>query len=216
MDELEKKISSLIADYQVKSNRDYRGNYNHAKLAASLFSMLNAESMDKIFELKDDGHSSDLWEYRSKLNAILHNIRDRSISWNDNTKRNVFEGVLETYLSRITSEIEASTTARESLKLKQKIIDLEAQLEFGKPAKSVTFLDKLSTRINLPYLILLCLSAVLIGGLTLIGLSADMTVNVEFNIGEILGALLIGTGVAAAGVSYATKDRRTDNDQSEG
>lgn len=215
MDELEEKISSLITDYLVKSNRDYRGNYNHQMLAKSLFAMLNAKSVDKIFD-EDKDNSSDLLEYRIKLDTILQNKRTLSISWHDYTKQKILVSVLTSYVSRIAREIEASTTARESWILKQKIIDLEAQLEFGKPAASVTFWDKLNTRINIPYLILLCLSVVLIGGLTLVGLSADMTVNVEFNIGEILGALLIGTGVAAAGVSYATKDRRTDNEQNDG
>lgn len=213
MDELEEKISSLITDYLVKSNRDYRGNYNHQMLAKSLFDMLNAKSVDKIF---DENNSSYSTEYRTKLDTILQNRRTLSISWHDYTKQKILVSVLTSYVSRIAREIEASTTARESWKLKQKIIDLEAQLEFGKPAASVTFWDKLNTRINIPYLILLCLSVVLIGGLTLVGLSADMTVNVEFNIGEILGALLIGTGVAAAGVSYATKDRRKDSDQNDG
>ncbi|MDP2127396.1 MAG: hypothetical protein Q8K97_08450 [Pseudohongiella sp.] len=214
MGELEAKVSSLIADYLVKSNRDHKGSYDHYMLATSLLSMLSADSMSKVFEIKDSNYSID--EYNRKLNAILQNIRDHSISWSDYTKQKIFGNALETYFSRITSEIEASATARESWRLKQKIIDLEAQLEYGKPANSVNFLDKLGSRVNIPYLILLCLSAVLIGGLTLVGLSADMTVNVEFNIGEILGALLIGTGVAAAGVSYATKARRTDTDQNEG
>jgi len=216
MDELEEKISSLIADFLVKSNRDYKGNYDHHMLAKSLLSLLSAERMDKIFEFEDDRYSTNLWEYRNKLDAILKNRSLSSVSWHNHTKQKILESTLTSYFRRITYEIEALATARESRVLKQKIIDLEAHLEFGKSAESVTFWDKLNTRINLPYLILLCLSVVLIGGLTLVGLSADMTVNVEFNIGEIIGALLIGTGVAAAGVSYATKDRRTNNDQHEG
>ena len=59
-------------------------------------------------------------------------------------------------------------------------------------------------------------SVVLIGGLTLVGLTADMNVNVEFNIGEILGALLVGIGVAAAGVSYDTRDSQLEGEQDEG
>lgn len=129
------------------------------------------------------------------------------------SKSKLIQRILEEYFRRLTEEIEATTTARESWKLKQRIVDLQAQLEFGKPAASVTFWDRLSTRINISYLILLCLSALLIGGLTILGLSAEMTVNVEFNIGEIIGALLVGTGIAAAGVSYATRDRKAGSDQ---
>lgn len=214
MDKLEEKISSLIVDYMVKSNSGRREKNDFHKLATFILSMLKAERIDMLFDIKGDKYS-DYWDYHWKLDAILQNIDDRYISWNDYTKKNIFQSALTSYFSRITSEIEATATARESWKLKQRIIDLEAQVEFGKPAESVTFWDKLNTRINIPYLILLCLSAVLIGGLTLIGLSADMTVNVEFNIGEILGALLIGTGVAAAGISYATKDGRQDKNQDE-
>lgn len=215
MDDLEKKVSLLISDYLIKSNRNYSQNLDHKAQANCILAMLSSDSLEGIFEFEDKNYSLDLKEYKRKLDAILNNRKEQSFSWNSYTKSIIFESVLNDYFSRLTNEIEASATARESWKLKQKVIDLQAQIEFGKPASDVTFLDKLNARINLPYLILLCLSIVLIGGLTLIGLTADMTVNVEFNIGEILGALLVGTGVAAAGVSYATRDRQSDNEQNE-
>ena len=176
--------------------------------------MLNSESVETVFESKDWRYSADVREYRHKLAVLLENRAP--LPWNSETKKAIFEEALSDYFRRLREDMEVTATASESWKLKQQVIELQAQLEFGKSAKAVTFWDKLNSRINIPYLILLCLAVVLIGGLTLIGLTADMSVSVEFNIGEIIGALLVGTGVAAAGISYATKDRPVERDEREG
>jgi len=41
--------------------------------------------------------------------------------------------------------------------------------------------------------------------LVILGLTSEITISVDFSVGEIIGALLIGSGIAAAGISYATK-----------
>lgn len=213
MDYLHENITTLATDFLIKKTRGYGGKIDYEKQAVALINMIQAEKISEIFSFHDSNLSSSATEYSAKLNCLLSNIDERSISWATWHKKQVFTSVITNLLRRMASEVEASTSAAESWATKQKIFDLEAQVEFGKPANAITFWDKLNTRINLPYLILLCLSAVLIAGLTLIGLSAEMTVNVEFNVGEILGGLLVGTGVAAAGISYAARDQTSKNER---
>ncbi|THF67075.1 hypothetical protein E6C76_01420 [Pseudothauera nasutitermitis] len=213
MSNLEDDIARLVSDYLIKQFRSGRGRFDHTKQAAELIRMISTKHISGIFSQDENRHSSSYQTHRErlgyeeKLEILIKNHSENSIEWADRQKKSVFEKAVSDFLERIGKEFETTTSAREAWQSKERIAELEAQIEFGKPAAQVTFWDRLNTRINLPYMIILCLSVVLIGGLTIIGLNASMTVNVEFNVGEILGALLVGTGVAAAGVSYATRDR---------
>ena len=215
MDELYDKIAKLVSDYLVKSTRTFRGNFDFKRQSEVLISMVRAKEIKEIFSFEGDKSYSDADSYRSKLHVLIENRDERDISWGSWQKERVFTQAIADFLARVADEVEASASAAESWRLKQKIADLEAQLEFGKPAAEVSFWDKLSTRINVPFVIVLCLAVVLIAGLTIVGLNAEMTVNVDFNIGEIIGGLLVGTGVAAAGVSYATRNTPSNEERRE-
>lgn len=212
MDYLHENIATLATDFLIKKTRDHQGKVDNERQAEAFISMIQTVGIHDIFSFEDGNLNESALGHKLKLNSLISNIDEHSIHWTTHDKKIIFKRVLRDVLERMKSETEASIAAAESWSIKQKILDLEAQVEFGKPASAVTLWDKLNMRINIPYLILLCLSAVLIAGLTLIGLTAKMTVNVEFNIGEILGSLLVGTGVAAAGISYATRDRERKNE----
>ena len=177
------------------------------KQAKALVKMFYAKDLRCLFEDEENGYSSPSIDYQEKLNRIIANRNERELDWANNSKRKIFENIVREVIERMSEEAESRKSAHETWRLKQQIEDLKAQVEFGKPAGAVTLWDRLNTRVNLPYLVILGLVVVLLGGLVLLGMTATMTVNVEFSVGEIIGSLLVGTGVAAAGISYATRNR---------
>jgi hypothetical protein len=180
----------------------------------------------KIIQIKDlselflESERSYSWEennYNSTLKSIISNRRPEDLSRLNSsiTRHSILRSVLINTLERNEEEAEERKSAFETQKLRKRIIDLEAQIEFGKPSEKVGFLDRITSRVNIPYLIVLLLSVTLIAGLSLIGLTTTMTVNVDFSIGEIIGGLLVGAGVAAAGISYATNNEPRNSNEVE-
>lgn len=59
--------------------------------------------------------------------------------------------------------------------------------------------------INWYYLVILLIVIAATAAVIYFGRAPQPQVNVEYNVGEIIGGLLAGAGVAAAGVAYAAK-----------
>jgi hypothetical protein len=214
MYELSERIKDLAVKYLVAETRTYGGALDREKQVRALVYMIEADHISNIFDFVKDNYGRER-ECKDQFERLLANRNEQTISWANNEKRTIFEQVIKALLSKTEDEAQAKGAARDEWRLKKQIEDLRAQVEFGKPAHEVTLWNRLNSRVNIPYLIILFLVVVLLGGLVLIGMTATMTVNVEFSVGEIIGALLVGTGVAAAGVSYATRDkekRQIDNE----
>lgn len=207
MNELSERIKELAVKYLIADTRDYNGRTDTAKQAKELFQMLSVKNLEALFMFNEKDYSSSRREYQSKLDKVIANRNEQEIHWANNSRQEIFENVIREVINRMAEEAEAKGSAQDAWRMQKQIDDLKAQVEFGKSAESVTLWDRLNSRVNLPYFVVLCLVVVLLGGLVLVGMTATMTVNVEFSVGEIIGSLLVGTGVAAAGVSYATRNR---------
>ena len=215
MSDLGEKIKDLAVKYLLAETRNYNGITDNEEQAKELLHILSAKHIAEIFSLdRGEGkYNFSRAEYKNALEKIISNRNERELELANNGKQEILRKVVQEVIERMSEEAKAQGSANDSWKLKKQMADLKAELEFGKPLDAVTFWDRLNSRVNLPYLVILCLAVVMIGGLVFIGLTATMTVNVEFNIGEIIGSLLVGTGVAAAGVSYATRNK--DENQSD-
>lgn len=207
MDELQTQIADLLTDYLLKVTRAYNGDFDHAKQANVLMHMVHAPQLANVFQFEQASHTNKLAVYDDKLQVLLQNRDEQTRHWANQSRKAVFEKALANVLVRMREEHEITFAARDTWRLKQQIADLQARLEFDKPPQDITWWDRLTHRLNFPYLMVLVLAIVLIAGLAILGMNTTMTVNVEFSVGEILAALLVGTGVAAAGISYATRDR---------
>lgn len=207
MDDLQTQIAELLTDYLLKVTRGNNGDFDHVKQANVLMHMVQAPQLASVFQFDYASHINQLDAYNEKLQALLQNRDEQTRHRANQSKRAVFENALANALVRMREEHQITFAARDTWRLKQQIADLQAMLEFQKPLKQVTFWDRLIHRLNFPYLMVLVLAIVLIAGLAILGMNTTMTVNVEFSVGDILAALLVGTGVAAAGISYATRDR---------
>ncbi|MES9994079.1 MAG: hypothetical protein ABW098_19175 [Candidatus Thiodiazotropha sp.] len=208
MHDLSERIKDLGVKYLVAETRDYNGRTDQAKQGKELALMLSVQKVESLFRYGEDDSRWERRNYQGKLDKIIENRSHDQIERANSDRQEIFENIVREVISRMADEAESRASAQDAWRLQKQIDNLKAQLEFGKPAASVTLWDRLNTRVNLPYFVILCLAVVLLGGLVLVGMTATMTVNVEFSVGEIIGSLLVGTGVAAAGVSYATKDRK--------
>lgn len=213
MNELGERIKDLAVKYLIAETRNYNGIIDKEKQAKALMAMLGKSQIKNLFDFGKETCSREQ-DYQNQLESLLANRNQQTIEWANQEKGEIFQKVVRELIEKTEDEAQSKGAARDAWNLRKQIEDLNAELEFGKPASAVTFWDRLNSRVNLPYLVILCLAVVLIGGLVLIGMTATMTVNVDFSVGEIIGGLLVGTGVAAAGISYATREKeqsRGDN-----
>jgi len=213
MNDLGNNVKELAVKYLLAEMRDYRGSIDRNKQAKELVRLLNVECIEKLFYSGKEKDDHLKIEYQVKLEKLFSYRNERDIDSLNTQKHEIYEQIVSEVLEKTNDEGKAQGSANNSWELNKQIADLRAIIEFGKPASAVTFWDRLNSRVNLPYLIILMLVVVLIGGLVLIGMTANMTVNVDFSVGEIIGGLLVGTGVAAAGVSYATRDKVRENNE---
>lgn len=210
---LEDRLVELITKYLFHECRSYNGLIERGKQVEFILKVMQIQDLSELFEDSDGNYSWKKNEYDSTLKSLVSNRSPEDLSRINSSRYSILRSVLTDTLKRNEEEAEERKAAYETQKLKRRIIDLEAQIEFGKPSEKVGFLDRVTSRVNIPYIIVLLLSVTLIAGLSLIGLTTTMTVNVDFNIGEIIGGLLVGVGVAAAGISYAANNEpRNSND----
>lgn len=210
---LEDRLVGLIAKYLFHECRSYNGLIERGKQVEFILKVMQIQDLSELFEDSDVKYSWKKNEYDSTLKSLVSNRSPEDLSRVNSSRYSILRSVLTDTLKRNEEEAEERKAAYETQKLRRRIIDLEAQIEFGKPSEKVGFLDRVTSRVNIPYLIVLLLSVTLIAGLSLIGLTTTMTVNVDFSIGEIIGGLLVGAGVAAAGISYAANNEpRNSND----
>lgn len=212
MNDLSERIKDLAVKFLIAETRDYRGATDKPKQTKALVTMLRASRIESLFDLPENSFARtetfpNKKEYQESLEKLLDNRNQSTIKMSNYELEEILQTVVKEVIDRTEDEAQSRATGRDVWELKKQIEDLKAELEFGKPARAVTFWNRLNSRANLPYLIVLFLVAILIGGLVLISTTATMTVSVEFSVGEIIGGLLVGTGVAAAGISYATKDK---------
>lgn len=214
MDVLSERIADLAVKYLMAENRNYDGVIDRKQQAEALISMITCEDIRNIFSFSHKSYSN-LNRYELFLESLLENRNESDIDSANRMRSYLFEKIVRDFIERIEDEVHARHEAKETLRLRRQIEELRAQLEFGKPSKDVTLWNRLNSRVNLPYLVILCLAVVLVGGLVVLGFTAKMAVNVDFNVGELIGGLLVGTGAAAAGISYATRNHES-GDNGEG
>lgn len=104
-------------------------------------------------------------------------------------------------------EIEHANEMRETERKHQ--LTLKRSERRWQLAKRISKYRRLATpahrSLNFVYLAVLLTTIVVIAILLHYGLAQTPTVNVEFNVGEIIAGLLVGTGALVAGVAYARK-----------
>lgn len=213
--DLEDKLSNLTTKYLFHECRSYNGLIERNKQVEFILRIMQIQDLSEVFLGVELKHSWKGNEYDSALKTLVSNRSPEDFNRLNSNRSQMLRTILSDTFKRSEEEAEERKAAYETQKLRKRIIDLESQIEFGKPIEEVGFIDRISTRVNIPYLLVLLLVITLIAGLSLIGLTTTMTVNVEFSIGEIIGALLVGTGVAAAGVSYAANNKPKFSNDSE-
>ncbi len=210
---LEDRLADLITKYLFHECRSYNGMIERGRQVEFILKIIQIQDLSELFADSERSHSWQKNEYDLTLKSLVANRRPEDLCRISSSRYSILRSVLTDTLKRNEEEAEERKAAYETKKLRRRIIELETQIEFGKPLEKVGFLDRITSRVNIPYLIVLLLSITLIAGLSLIGLTTTMTVNVDFSVGEIIGGLLVGAGVAAAGISYAANNEpRNSND----
>ncbi|EPU8086835.1 hypothetical protein ACV0LO_003354, partial [Vibrio cholerae] len=209
---LEEQVAELMSKYLIHECRELiRGKFDVTRQTDFVSRLANVRHFSDAFGYIRYSYEG-TEEYEKKLALILENRSDSEIERLHRNKDEVLKIVLTELLLKTSEEASERKNMYEQQVLKNKILELETQIEFGKGTREVTIFDKVTSRVNLPYFIILILMIVIIFGLSLVSLTTTMTVNVDFSIGEIIGGLLVGSGVAAAGISYATKDKSGDDE----
>ncbi|WP_217511768.1 hypothetical protein [Vibrio metschnikovii] len=209
---LEEQVAELLSKYLIHDCRELiRGKFDVQTQADFVTKLTKIKHFSEAFEGTSYSYGV-TEEYESKLIKILENRSELEIKQLHRNKYEVIKLILTELLIKTSEEASERKNMYEQQVLKNKILELEAQIEFGKGISEVTLFDRVTSRVNLPYFIILILMIVIIFGLSMVSLTTTMTVNVDFSIGEIIGGLLIGSGVAAAGISYATKVKTGDDE----
>lgn len=204
--DLKERVADLVVKYLFHECRTYNGLLDQKKQAEFIVQVANIFDIARLFKQVELASRWKENHYEKTLQQLFENRDPDEWKELDANRTALLTTILTETLKRTNEEAEERKNAYEEQKLRKRIIDLEAQIEFGKPLEKVGFWDRLTSRVNLPYFIVLLLAITLIAGLSVIGMTATMTVNVDFSIGEIIGGLLVGTGIAAAGISYAANN----------
>ncbi|MDC8804176.1 hypothetical protein PRZ61_12060 [Halomonas pacifica] len=210
---LESQVSILISEFLV---RDTRRAYRKSNLdiqAQAMASMVDLESLTNVFDKNAHEKSTDLYgldEYRSRLRAIFNRFHERDVESLDLFKHRILAKAFSEVLRSNQDEAEIKSLTRKEIEYRNRIFELEEKIKYQKLNGKVSFLDRLNSAVNFPYLVVLLLIIAMLVSLVILGLTTEISISVDFSVGEIIGALLVGTGVAAAGISYATKKDRNE------
>lgn len=211
--DLHEQVSRLISDFLIRDTRNRSGETDCGLQAQTAACMLNLDSMTSVFDEEVYRGVAPLYKlerYRADLRKTLARYDEHDKDSLNLFKRDVLSEAFYRVLESNKEEAEAKARARREIEYRNRIFELEEKIEYGKLHGKVTFWDRLNSAINFPYLIALALIIAMLASLVILGLTSEISISVDFSVGEIIGALLVGSGVAAAGISYATKRDREE------
>lgn len=202
------QVSNLIAEFLVRDTRRAPDKNNLENQARAMASMMDLDSLTKVFDKNVYQNSHTLYgleKYHSKLLATLNRFDESDVRSLDVFKHQIIEKAFLEVLKSNQDEAEIKSLTRKEIEYRSKIFELEEKIKYQKTNGKVSFWDRLNSAVNFPYLVVLLLIISMLGSLIILGLTSEISISVDFSVGEIIGALLVGSGVAAAGISYATK-----------
>lgn len=211
--DLQDQVSGLISSFLIRDARNRSGETDCKVQAKTIACMLNLKSITSVFDEEAYKGVAPLYRlerYRADLQKILARYDEHDKDSLDLFKGDVLSEAFCRVLESNTEEAEVKARTRREIEYRSRIFELEEKIEYGKLHGKVTFWDRLNSAINFPYLIVLALIIAMLASLVILGLTSDISISIDFSVGEIIGALLVGSGVAAAGISYATKRDREE------
>jgi hypothetical protein len=195
-DFIELVLDYIFKEFHIRSENDF----DIKKQASFITDFFKNTKTTSVF---DDANIT----YKIRLNKILDSYPKNDVDRmeSDIYRSSLIEKIIFKLIEKTKETHRVQIHSKETQTLKNKITDLEFELLYGKPAKDIKLIDKITSPINIPYLMITLLSTSILVVLVFVGLITDISLNIEINIGEIIGGILAGTGVAVAGISYANK-----------
>lgn len=214
-DKLRTKIEDLIVELINCETRTIREGRDFSKASIALCKLCEVDDLTKLFddESYDGALSSAMVDkYRYKFVDILKHEPDID---NFSTKYHLEvlkQNVVKKIFEKFTHESELELKAYEVTRLEDKVIELEEKLRYSILEGKIGFMDKVKKYITLPSIIILLVLIISLLSIYLLGKNAELSVAINFNIGEVIGAILAGSGIAVAGFSYAMKKPNEDKE----
>ncbi|OXX55454.1 hypothetical protein, partial [Vibrio sp. V10_P2A27P122] len=151
---LEEQVAELMSKYLIHECRELiRGKFDVTRQTNFVSRLANVRHFSEAFEYIRYSYGA-TEDYEEKLALILENRSDSEIERLHRNKDEVLKIVLTELLIKTSEEASERKNMYEQQVLKNKILELETQIEFGKGSREVTIFDKVTSRVNLPYFII--------------------------------------------------------------
>lgn len=199
--DIESDFIELVIDYTFKElHLHYENDFDINKQARFITDLCTNNNPTSVFK------DANLY-YKTRLNKILDSYSTHDIQRLESGvyRSSLIETAIFKLIEKTKETYRLQIHSKELQALKNKVNELEFELLYGKPVQEINLIDKITAPINIPYLMITILSVSILVILILAGLFTEISLNIEVNIGEIIGGILAGTGVAVAGISYANK-----------
>ena len=146
---LEDRLAGLITKYLFHECRSCDGRVRRDRQVEFILKIIQIKDLSELFLESERSYSWEENNYNSTLKSIISNRRPEDLSRLNSsiTRHSILRSVLINTLERNEEEAEERKSAFETQKLRKRIIDLEAQIEFGKPSEKVGFLDRITSRL---------------------------------------------------------------------
>jgi hypothetical protein len=190
MKNVEEKIKGLLISELVRKNEE--GDIDVNNFNSLIFLATRQSTIRELFYISRwPGKWSDK---QSALKQLLETLTSEEIKKID---ANRFENILQ------PAHMEATKIIQNEAKARQRIsTTIELSGKNASPPKKTEEKNKLNTL----YLLVIFVFIVVLAPLVWLGYASKPTINVEFNIGEIIGGLLIGVSAVSASFTYARKN----------
>jgi hypothetical protein len=214
-DELRIKIENLIVELINQETKSIRSGRELDKVSSALYKVSQIDNVDQIFT--NDNYdsvfnSSVLDRYQYKYIEIIEHEPETDRFSSKYQMELLKKNIINKVFQKLTHESEITHKAYEVSKLEDTIIELEEKLRYSVLEGEVNFMQKVKKYITLPSVLTILVLLVSLIAIYLLGKSAELSIAINFNIGEVIGAVLAGSGIAVAGFSYAMKKPQEDKD----
>ncbi|GJQ59849.1 MAG: hypothetical protein D8M57_11200 [Candidatus Scalindua sp. AMX11] len=213
MEELQKHVKDLVVMHLFAGIRDYNGHLDREKQSRIFLKMIATDKTENLFSYLEEESSWRWGDQKAVLIDLVKSIPEKQKEQLNRDKNEILKIALKELIEKMGTEDAAKAKAALEADHAKQIAHLASEIRYGKPAQKVTWLDKLRSQINVPYAIVLIALILFLGALTFRGLLSNPEVSIEFNVGEIIGGLLVGAGAAVAGIAYAIKGGTPDRER---
>ena len=231
MPEYEEKLEQYrkwIASYATALSPQARISLYCQLMAASEYDGVNAKEIVDNFNFKHQEHDSfgltrmtlhRHLVFRASKDGVVQPIQvtDKERDYLNSKKNAVLYPMLKSSIDELTVSSIGSET--KSIRKQNRAWARKWQLLkklFSVRRRIKSTIGKKKSAVNWLYVAIFGLISVIVGYIVYLGWAEKPTVNIEFNVGEIIGGILAGAGVLLAGGAYAVKTLRERSGREQG